>query len=49
MPQKKIISTLAQYGQVELSEFEYPRFKSNNNGASKTKKHVKEQLYILKK
>lgn len=49
MPQKDIKATLGQYGDVEVVEFEYLRFKSNNNGESKTKKHVHEQLYILKK
>ena len=49
MPGNKIISTMKKYGQVELVEFEYLRFKSNNNGESKTKKHIHEQLYILKK
>ncbi|GHT24730.1 hypothetical protein AGMMS49953_07890 [Endomicrobiia bacterium] len=37
------------YGAVELVEFEYLRFKSNNKGKSKTKKHIQEQLYIVKK
>jgi adenine-specific DNA-methyltransferase len=36
-----------KYGNVEMIEFDYLRFKSNNNGASKTKKSVKEQLYIV--
>jgi adenine-specific DNA-methyltransferase len=49
MPKEKIISILSQFGKVELVEFEYIRFKSNNNGESKTKKFIKEQLYILKK
>lgn len=49
MPQADIVSTLEQYGKVELVEFEYSRFKSNNNGESKTKKFIKEQLYILQK
>lgn len=44
-----IIKTLEKYGQVELVEFEYLRFKSNNNGKSKYKKHVQEQVYILNK
>jgi len=47
MPKEKIISSLSKYGNVELVEFEYLRFKSNNNGESKTKKHIYEQLYIL--
>jgi adenine-specific DNA-methyltransferase len=49
MQQENIISTLEKYGKVELVEFEYLRFKSNNNGESKTKKFIHEQLYILKK
>lgn len=49
MPQEKIISTLENYGKVELVEFEYLRFKSNNNGEAKNKKYIKEQLYILQK
>ena len=49
MPQKQIISMLSKYGNVVLEEFEYLRFKSNNNGLAKTKKHINEQLYILTK
>jgi len=49
MPQEKIIATLKKYGKVELVEFEYLRFKSNSNGKAKTKKFIKEQLYILQK
>lgn len=49
MPQDEIVSTLKQYGSVELVDFEYLRFKSNNNGQSKHKKHIEEQLYILTK
>lgn len=49
MSHEEIIKTLTKYGKTELVEFEYLRFKSNNNGKSKTKKHIKEQLYILKK
>ncbi|MCA6071793.1 MAG: DNA adenine methylase [Endomicrobium sp.] len=49
MPSKSIMTTLQNYGTVELVEFEYLRFKSNSNGEGKTKKHVQEQLYILKK
>ena len=47
MPPDKIISVLKKYGSVELVEFDYLRFKSNNNGDAKHKKHIKEQLYIL--
>ena len=49
IPREKILSTLEKYGTVELVEFEYLRFKSNNNGESKTKKFIQEQLYILQK
>jgi adenine-specific DNA-methyltransferase len=49
MPQNDILKILNCYGKAELVEFDYLRFKSNNNGLSKTKKFIKEQLYILKK
>lgn len=49
MPQKSIIETLEKHGNIELVEIKYPRFKSNNNGQSKTKKYINEQLYILKR
>ncbi len=49
MQSDDIINTLAKYGNIELVEFDYLRFKSNNNGQSKHKKYVKEQLYILKR
>lgn len=49
MKKDDIISTLSKYGDVNLEQFEYRRFKSNNNGLAKTKKHIFEQLYILKK
>lgn len=49
MPQNEIMGILGNYGKTELVEFSYLRFKSNNNGLSKTKKFIKEQLYILKK
>lgn len=44
-----IVSMLSKYGSVKLEEFQYARFKSNNKGLSKTKKHINEQLYILSK
>ncbi|MDR2251953.1 MAG: DNA adenine methylase [Endomicrobium sp.] len=47
MSSKKIVETLQKYGNVELVEFDYLRFKSNSNGESQTKKHIHEQLYIL--
>ena len=49
MTSEKIIKTLKQCGSVKLEQFEYARFKSNNNGLARTKKTVYEQLYILKR
>ncbi|MCL2650714.1 MAG: DNA adenine methylase [Candidatus Azobacteroides sp.] len=49
MPEKEILSIFGKVGTVELVEFYYTRFKSNNNGESNTKKFIKEQLYILRK
>lgn len=49
MPQDDILSMLSKYGKTKLEQFEYARFKSNNNGEAKTKKTVFEQLYILEK
>ncbi len=49
MPQDKILSVLGSFGEIELVEFDYLRFKSNSNGESKTKKFIQEQLYILKR
>jgi adenine-specific DNA-methyltransferase len=49
MPQNEIIATFSKVGKTELVEFDYTRFKSNNNGKSKHKKFIKEQLYILRK
>jgi len=49
MSQEKIISTLEKFGRVDFEEIKYPRFKSNNNGGSMSKKYIKEQLYILRK
>jgi adenine-specific DNA-methyltransferase len=49
MPQDKILSVLGSFGETELVEFDYLRFKSNSNGESKTKKFIQEQLYILRK
>ena len=49
MNQDDIINMLSKYGNVKLEQFQYARFKSNNNGLSKTKKHIFEQLYILSK
>lgn len=49
MKQDDIMSMLSNYGLVRLEQFQYARFKSNNNGLSKTKKHIFEQVYILNK
>lgn len=48
MPQEKILEIMKKQGTVKLIEYDYLRFKSNNKGLSKTKKYIKEQLYILK-
>lgn len=47
MPQKEILNIMSKYGEVKLEEYDYLRFKSNNNGEAKNKKFIKEQLYIL--
>tara|TARA_B100000767_G_C19719313_1_gene516497 strand:+ start:70 stop:1134 length:1065 start_codon:yes stop_codon:yes gene_type:complete len=49
MTQEDIECVLNEYGNVELIEFNYRRYKSNNNGLSKTKQYVKEQLYTLER
>jgi len=49
MPEKSIIKTLEKYGDVTLQNGDYLRFKSNNNGDSKHKKIIQEQLYILRR
>lgn len=50
IPQGAILEVLKPYGtMVEMVGFEYLRFKSNNNGDSKHKKYVQEQLYIVSK
>lgn len=48
MHQEEILNLMRNQGEVELVEYDYLRFKSNNKGLSKTKKYIKEQLYILK-
>ena len=48
MTQDRIIKIMEKYGEVKIEEYDYLRFKSNNNGGAKTKKYIKEQLYILK-
>lgn len=49
MQQDDIINMMSKYGSVKLEQFQYARFKSNNNGLAKTKKHIYEQIYILTK
>lgn len=49
MPRNEIIKIMEKYGEVKLEEFNYLRYKSNNNGESQNKKFIQEQLYILKK
>jgi adenine-specific DNA-methyltransferase len=49
MPKERIFETLGQYGKIDLVEFEYTRYKSNNYGDSQHKKMIKEQLYILQR
>lgn len=44
-----IIKLFENYGKVYFIEFDYLRFKSNDNGENKTKKIIKEQLYVLRK
>ncbi len=47
MPSNDILNIMKKYADVKLEEYNYLRFKSNNNGHSKNKKFIKEQLYIL--
>ncbi len=49
MPQKDILATLGEFGDVQLKEVDYLRFKSNGNGDSAHKKHIKEQIYLLRR
>lgn len=49
MSSEKIIEVLSRYGDVEMEQFEYLRFKSNNNGLASIKRHIWEQLYILRR
>lgn len=49
MKQNDIVSMMSNYGSVVVEQFEYARYKSNNNGLSKTVHNVYEQLYILTK
>ncbi len=45
MSSKNIAEILNNYGAVELVEFEYLRFKSNNKGKNKTKKYSRATIY----
>ena len=47
MTESNILDILNKYGKTELVEFDYLRFKSHNIESLKTKKYIKEQLYIL--
>ena len=47
MPRELIIKTLSKYGNVELIENDYRRFKSNSNGEANHRKFIKEQVYLL--
>ena len=49
MRTQDIKALMSKYGNLSLKEYKYLRYKSNNNGLSKNKKFIKEQLYILKK
>lgn len=49
MRRDDILQTLSQYGDAQVYEIEYRRFKSNSNGNTANKTHIKEQLYILKR
>ncbi|MDK4545215.1 DNA adenine methylase [Kingella kingae] len=50
MSQDAILEVLKPHGaMVEMVGFDYLRFKSNNNGDSRHKKYVQEQLYIVSK
>ncbi|MFZ7264580.1 DNA adenine methylase, partial [Avibacterium volantium] len=50
MSNEKILEVLkSNNNHVEIYDFDYLRFKSNNNGLSSHKKYVKEKLYIVSK
>ncbi len=49
MATEDIKDLMSKYGKLHFKEYKYLRYKSNNNGLSKNKKFIKEQLYILKK
>ena len=47
MAKDDILGVLKKFGEVELKNINYRRFKSNSNGKSKDKKLIQEQLYLL--
>lgn len=47
MEQEDILEMMNSYGVTKLVEFDYTRYKSNNNGVNQNKKYIKEQLYLL--
>lgn len=49
MPKTDIFKVLSKYGELKLIELDYRRFKSNNNGDSKHKKFIQEQVYLLRR
>lgn len=49
MATEDIKDLMSKYGKLYFKEYKYLRYKSNNNGLSKNKKFIKEQLYILKR
>lgn len=48
MPEKDILRVLKKYGTTILTKIDYKRYKSNNNGDSKYKKNIEEQVYLLR-
>lgn len=49
MSQKDILKILGKFGDVQLKEVDYRRFRSNSKGGSATNKDIKEQIYVLKR
>lgn len=50
MPNDAIIEILkSNHNHIDIVDFDYLRFKSNNNGASSSKKFIKEKLYMVSK
>ena len=48
MPQEDILNIMKKYGETQLVEFNYARYKSNSKVNTENKTSVKEQLYIVK-